>query len=165
LRSRSSLPRGISFDGLKIVIDCANGAAYAVAPKVLWELGAEVIELGTNPNGFNINVRCGSTAPEAMCAAVLEHGADLGIAVDGDADRIVLADRADRRRSDAGPAGAELADPRSPLRRRRGRHDHVEPPPGALSRRPRAAPAPHPGGRPLRRRAAVTISAASSPAT
>ena len=63
-----------------------------MAPKLLWELGAEVIELGTQPNGFNINVRCGSTAPEAMCAAVLEHGADLGISLDGDADRIVLAD-------------------------------------------------------------------------
>ena len=89
---KASLPRGISLDGLKIVIDCANGAAYGVAPKVLWELGAEVIELGANPNGFNINARCGSTAPETMCAAVIEHGADLGIALDGDADRIVLAD-------------------------------------------------------------------------
>ena len=89
---KASLPRGMTLEGLKIVIDCANGAAYGVAPKVLWELGAEVIELGTQPNGFNINVRCGSTAPEAMCAAVLEHGADLGISLDGDADRIVLAD-------------------------------------------------------------------------
>ena len=89
---KASLPRGMSLDGLKIVVDCANGAAYGAAPKVLWELGAEVIELGTNPNGFNINARCGSTAPETMCAAVLEHGADLGMAFDGDADRIVLAD-------------------------------------------------------------------------
>jgi phosphoglucosamine mutase len=89
---KASLPRGLSLDGLKIVVDCANGASYGVAPKLLWELGAEVIELGTNPNGFNINVRCGSTAPEAMCAAVVEHGADLGLALDGDADRIVLAD-------------------------------------------------------------------------
>jgi phosphoglucosamine mutase len=89
---KASLPRGITLEGLKIVIDCANGAAYGVAPKLLWELGAEVIELGTQPNGFNINVRCGSTAPETMCAAVLEHGADLGLSLDGDADRIVLAD-------------------------------------------------------------------------
>jgi phosphoglucosamine mutase len=89
---KASLPRGMSLDGLKIVIDCANGASYAVAPKLLWELGAEVIELGTAPNGFNINARCGSTAPEAMSTAVAEHGADLGIALDGDADRIVLAD-------------------------------------------------------------------------
>ncbi len=89
---KASLPRGMSLNGLRIVIDCANGAAYGVAPKLLWELGADVIELGTNPNGFNINARCGSTHPQAMCAAVLEHGADLGIALDGDADRIVLAD-------------------------------------------------------------------------
>jgi phosphoglucosamine mutase len=89
---KASLPRGMSLEGLKIVVDCANGASYGVAPKLLWELGAEVIELGSNPNGFNINVRCGSTAPEAMCAAVLEHRADLGIALDGDGDRIVLAD-------------------------------------------------------------------------
>jgi phosphoglucosamine mutase len=89
---KASLPRGMTLDGLKIVIDCANGAAYGAAPKVLWELGAEVIEIGTSPNGFNINLRCGSTAPETMCAAVVEQGADLGIALDGDADRIVLAD-------------------------------------------------------------------------
>ena len=89
---KASLPRGMSLEGLKIVVDCANGASYGVAPKLLWELGAEVIELGINPNGFNINVRCGSTAPEATCATVIEHGADLGIALDGDADRIVLAD-------------------------------------------------------------------------
>jgi phosphoglucosamine mutase len=89
---KASLPRGMTLNGLKIVIDCANGAAYGVAPKVLWELGADVIELGTSPNGFNINARCGSTHPQAMCAAVLEHRADLGIALDGDADRIVLAD-------------------------------------------------------------------------
>ena len=89
---KASLPRGMTLNGLKIVIDCANGAAYGVAPKVLWELGAEVIEVGTNPNGFNINARCGSTHPQTMCAAVREHGADLGIALDGDADRVVLAD-------------------------------------------------------------------------
>jgi phosphoglucosamine mutase len=89
---KASLARGVTLNGLKIVIDCANGAAYGVAPKVLWELGAEVIELGTSPNGFNINARCGSTQPQAMRAAVLEHGADLGIALDGDADRLVLAD-------------------------------------------------------------------------
>jgi phosphoglucosamine mutase len=89
---KASLPRGMTLNGLKIVIDCAHGAAYGVAPMVLWELGADVIELGVNPNGFNINARCGSTHPEAMCAAVREHGADLGIALDGDADRIGLAD-------------------------------------------------------------------------
>ncbi len=89
---KASLPRGMTLNGLKIVVDCANGAAYAVAPQVLWELGADVVELATKPNGFNINDRCGSTHPEAMCRAVLEHGADLGIALDGDADRVALAD-------------------------------------------------------------------------
>lgn len=90
--AKSSLPRGLRLDGLKIVIDCAHGAAYKVAPEALWELGAEVIALGVSPDGFNINHRCGSTAPETLCAAVVEHGADLGIALDGDADRVVLAD-------------------------------------------------------------------------
>ncbi len=89
---KGMVPKGMTLNGLKIVIDCAHGAAYIVAPKVLWELGAEVIELGTDPNGLNINDQCGSTHPEAMRAAVKEHGADLGIALDGDADRLVLAD-------------------------------------------------------------------------
>ena len=89
---KATLPRGMTLNGLKIVIDCAHGAAYSVAPRVLWELGADVVEIGTNPNGFNINAKCGSTAPAAMCAAILEQHADLGIALDGDADRLVLAD-------------------------------------------------------------------------
>jgi len=89
---KGSLGRGITLNDFKIVVDCAHGAAYGVAPKLLWELGAEVVELGTKPDGFNINAGCGSTAPEAMTRAVLEHGADLGIALDGDADRLVLAD-------------------------------------------------------------------------
>ncbi|HEX5078037.1 MAG TPA: phosphoglucosamine mutase [Geminicoccaceae bacterium] len=89
---KATLPKGMTLSGLRIVIDCAHGAAYSVAPKVLWELGAEVVEIGTKPNGFNINAECGSTAPEAMQAMVLEHGAHLGVALDGDADRLVLAD-------------------------------------------------------------------------
>ena len=89
---KATLARGMTLNGLKIVIDCANGAAYGVAPLLLWELGAEVVPLGDRPDGFNINAGCGSTAPQAMCAAVREHRADLGIALDGDADRIVLAD-------------------------------------------------------------------------
>jgi phosphoglucosamine mutase len=89
---KATLPRGMTLSGLRIVVDCANGAAYGAAPRVLWELGADVVEIGTSPNGFNINAKCGSTAPEAMQAAVVEQGADLGIALDGDADRIVLAD-------------------------------------------------------------------------
>jgi len=90
--AKSSFPKGLSLEGMRIVVDCANGAAYKVAPTVLWELGAEVIPLGIAPDGFNINGNCGSTSPEAMIAKVKEMRADLGIALDGDADRVVLAD-------------------------------------------------------------------------
>lgn len=90
--AKNTFPKGRRLDGLKIVLDCANGAAYKVAPTVLWELEAEVIKLGVAPDGFNINKECGSTASEAMRAAVISHGADLGIALDGDADRLLLAD-------------------------------------------------------------------------
>jgi phosphoglucosamine mutase len=89
---KSSFPKRLSLAGLKIVVDCANGAAYRFAPDLFWELGAEVVRLGTAPDGFNINEGCGSTHPEALRQAVLEHGAALGIALDGDADRLVLAD-------------------------------------------------------------------------
>lgn len=89
---KSSFPRGLRLDGLKIVIDCAHGAAYKVAPRVLYELGAEVVTLFNQPNGFNINDKCGATAPAAMRAAVVEHQADIGISLDGDADRLILAD-------------------------------------------------------------------------
>ena len=89
---KSSFPRGLRLDGLKIVIDCANGAAYRVAPKVLYELGAEVVPIGVHPDGFNINQRCGATDPTRMLEAVVTHGADFGIALDGDADRAILAD-------------------------------------------------------------------------
>ena len=74
------------------MVDCANGASYRVAPTALWELGAEVVALGVKPNGFNINKDCGSTAPQRLCEAVLEEGADIGIALDGDADRVIIAD-------------------------------------------------------------------------
>jgi len=89
---KNTFPKGLRLDGLKIVADCAHGAAYRVALMVLWELGAEVISLGAQPDGFNINLECGATAPEAMQAKVLETGADLGMALDGDADRVILAD-------------------------------------------------------------------------
>lgn len=89
---KNSFPKGLRLDGLKIVIDCAEGAAYKVAPAVLWELGAEVISMGTKPDGFNINKKCGAVAPEAMMESVVLHNADLGIALDGDADRLILAD-------------------------------------------------------------------------
>jgi phosphoglucosamine mutase len=89
---KGTFPRGLRLDGLKIVLDCANGAAYRVAPTALWELGAQVIPLGVSPDGFNINRGCGSTVPDQLCAAVVEHGADIGIALDGDADRLIMAD-------------------------------------------------------------------------
>ena len=90
--AKAAFPRRLSLNGLRIVIDCANGAAYKVAPTALYELGAEVIRLGVEPNGFNINNDCGSTHPEAMARMVREYRADIGIALDGDADRLVICD-------------------------------------------------------------------------
>ncbi|MEO0729956.1 MAG: phosphoglucosamine mutase, partial [Pseudomonadota bacterium] len=90
--AKRTLPRNLSLDGLRVVVDCAHGAAYSVAPKALWELGAEVIPIGVSPNGRNINLECGSTAPDALIAKVKETRADIGIALDGDADRVVIVD-------------------------------------------------------------------------
>ena len=89
---KNSFPRPLGLEGRRIVIDCAHGAAYRVAPTVLWELGAEVITLGAEPDGFNINQGCGSTDTEALARMVVERGADIGIALDGDADRVVICD-------------------------------------------------------------------------
>jgi phosphoglucosamine mutase len=89
---KHSFPKGLRLDGLKIVVDCAHGAAYRVAPKVLYELGAEVVTLGVAPNGANINRECGATTPGAMQAAVVAVGANFGLALDGDADRVVVSD-------------------------------------------------------------------------
>lgn len=89
---KAAFPRRRTLAGLKVVVDCANGAAYRTAPEVLWELGADVVRIGTSPNGENINLHCGSTDPAAAQAAVIEAGADLGIALDGDADRVHLID-------------------------------------------------------------------------
>jgi len=94
--AKQTLPRGFRLDGLRIVLDCGHGAAYRVAPTVLFELGAEVIALGVEPNGLNINDGCGSVHPERMQALVVAERADLGIALDGDADRLVLADEKGR---------------------------------------------------------------------
>jgi phosphoglucosamine mutase len=94
--AKTTFPRRLRLDGLRIVLDCANGAAYRTAPEVLWELGAEVIPMGVEPNGFNINLDCGSTRPEAAARKVLETRADLGICLDGDADRVVLIDEQGR---------------------------------------------------------------------
>ena len=91
-RVKSSFPRQRRLDGLKIVVDCANGAAYKVAPDALWELGGTVIAVGNHPNGTNINEGCGSTNPQLAAETVVAHGADLGICLDGDADRVILVD-------------------------------------------------------------------------
>ena len=90
--AKRTFPKDMTLDGLRVVIDTANGAAYKVAPTALWELGAEVIQIGHEPDGLNINDECGSTHPQAMCAKVKELRADIGIALDGDADRVIIAD-------------------------------------------------------------------------
>ncbi|MBY0380935.1 MAG: phosphoglucosamine mutase [Xanthobacteraceae bacterium] len=90
--AKRTLPRDLSLEGLRIVVDCANGAAYKVVPEALWELGADVIAIGVEPDGFNINKDCGSTSPEALMRKVREMRADVGIALDGDADRVLMVD-------------------------------------------------------------------------
>ena len=94
--AKRTLPKNLRFDGIRAVIDCANGAAYKVAPEALWELGADVVKLGVDPNGFNINKDCGSTAPGDLIRKVNEVRADIGIALDGDADRVVIVDEKGR---------------------------------------------------------------------
>lgn len=91
-RVKSTFPQELRLDGLKVVVDCANGAAYKAAPEVLWELGAEVIAMGVTPDGYNINLDCGSTKPEAAAQKIRETGAHVGICLDGDADRVILID-------------------------------------------------------------------------
>lgn len=90
--AKRTLPRQIDLEGMRVVVDCANGAGYKVAPETLWELGAEVVSIGVEPNGFNINHEVGSTAPEALIHKVRELRADVGIALDGDADRVLIVD-------------------------------------------------------------------------
>src|SRR5436853_1983990 len=90
--AKRTLPRNLSLEGMRVVIDCAHGAAYKVAPQALWELGAEVISVGVEPEGFNINRECGSTEPAALCQKVKEMRADIGIALDGDGDRVLIVD-------------------------------------------------------------------------
>ncbi len=94
--AKRTFPKDMKLDGLRVVIDTAHGAAYKVAPTALWELGAEIIQIGNTPDGFNINEKCGSTAPQAMCEKVRELRADIGIALDGDADRVIIADERGR---------------------------------------------------------------------
>ena len=94
--AKSTFPENLRLDGMKIVVDCANGAAYQVAPSALWELGAEVVAIGVAPNGRNINDGVGSTAPDALCRTVVDSGAAIGIALDGDADRLIVCDERGR---------------------------------------------------------------------
>src|SRR5438445_866938 len=89
---KSTVASDITFNGLKIVVDCANGAAYHIAPNVFLELGAEVIPIGTEPNGLNINFECGATSTDALKQHVLSEKADLGLALDGDSDRLIMID-------------------------------------------------------------------------
>src|SRR5919108_3258682 len=89
---KNTFPKGLTLEGLKIVVDCAHGAAYRVAPTVLWELGAEVVPIGVEPDGTNINRDCGAVSTAFMREQVVVHGADLGLALDGDADRLIVAD-------------------------------------------------------------------------
>ena len=91
-RVKSSFPNQMRLDGLKVVVDCANGAGYRAAPEVLWELGAEVIPIGVSPDGRNINLNCGSTSPRVAAETVVAHGADVAICLDGDADRVLVID-------------------------------------------------------------------------
>src|SRR5215217_6619470 len=94
--AKSTFPEHLRLDGLKVVCDCANGAAYHVAPEALWELGAEVIALGVSPDGTNINLDCGSTHPQLLQETVVASGADIGLALDGDADRLIVVDEKGR---------------------------------------------------------------------
>lgn len=89
---KTSVAPGLRFDGMKVVVDCAHGAAYKIAPRIFWELGAHVVRMGVEPDGFNINKDVGATSPKALGKAVVEHGAQLGIALDGDADRLIMVD-------------------------------------------------------------------------
>ena len=94
--AKSTFPADLRLDGMKVVIDCANGAGYTVAPSALWELGADVVAIGVKPNGVNINDGCGSTAPQTLGETVVASGADIGIALDGDADRLIVVDERGR---------------------------------------------------------------------
>lgn len=94
--AKSTFPENLRLDGMKVVIDCANGAAYRVAPAALWELGADIVTIGVTPDGVNINDRVGSTAPDTLARTVVESGADIGIALDGDADRLIVVDERGR---------------------------------------------------------------------
>ena len=165
--AKRTLPRNLSLEGLRVVIDCAHGAAYQVAPDALWELGAEVIKFGVEPDGFNINKDCGSTEPAALAAKVREMRADIGIALDGDADRVVIVDEkghvidgdqllavvAESWRDDRRLAKRELEGRRPAVAARHRRDRDVQSRARAPSRRHRPLARPHGRRRPIRARA------------
>ena len=144
--AKRTLPRDMSLAGLRVVIDCANGAGYRVAPAALWELGAEVVPIHVEPNGLNINRGCGSTHPMRLARKVHEVRADIGIALDGDADRVVIVDE-NGTVIDGDQIMALSAHSLYCCDR------HVQSRAGALPRRARPRTPPHRGGRPLRGRA------------
>ncbi len=153
--AKLTFPKHLRLDGLKIVVDCANGAAYEVAPSALWELGAEVVAIGVSPNGLNINEGCGSTDPSLLKSVVLESGADIGLALDGDADRLIVVDETGRdggRRPADGADRLVLEKARPAARRRRRLDRDVQSRPRTLPGRRGAEARAHPGRRPLRAR-------------
>ncbi len=154
--AKSTFPKSLTLDGLKIVVDCANGAAYQVAPMILRELGAEVIAIGIEPNGYNINKECGSTAPEKLCETVLREKADIGIALDGDADRLIICDEKGHL-EDGDQLLAMIATHCQDAGTLRGggivATDMSNIGPGTLPGRHRPDADPHQSRRPLRRRA------------
>ena len=152
---KSTFPKDLSLEGLKIAVDCAHGATYKVAPAVLTELGAEVISFGVRPNGRNINRQCGSTYPATLQSLVRRHDADLGIALDGDGDRVLFVDHQGNLVdgdhimaicAQPSVAGQLLAE-KNP-----GGNRHEQPGPGSGHETAGRAPAADPGGRPLRHR-------------
>ena len=153
--AKTSFPRGQRLEGLKVVVDCANGAAYRTAPDVLWELGAEVIPVGVRPDGFNINKSCGSTHPRTAIEAVVAHGADLGISLDGDADRVMIIDETGAGRGRRPVHGADcraMGGSRKAGAWNAGRDGDVQSRPRAASGGARAETCPDQGRRSLCRR-------------
>jgi len=149
--AKRTMPRNLSLDGLRVVIDCANGAAYRVAPEALWELGADVVSIGVEPDGFNINHDCGSTVPDTLCRKVREMRADIGIALDGDADRVVISD--EHGHLVDGRDRGKLGGGSSPHQAGHRRHGDEQSRPRALSAIAETVADAHAGRRPLCARA------------
>ena len=146
---KSTFPKEMELDGLKIVVDCAHGATYRIAPEIFTELGAEVIPMGVRPNGRNINHKCGATSPETMATLVKRHGADLGIAFDGDGDRVIMVDhRGEIVDGDhiLGICALDMLERETLAAQDRGGHRHVQPGPGTGLEGQGHSPPPGPRG-------------------